>query len=113
VGLIQKLVIATIMSVTSGVIAMATPLASVAGAWAFFLVAVPMFAIVFAMYALQRTRGMQTSYHQPVRIVHLEHQSSGKVSALTLVFSHARYAQAFAHANKEIISRGVLEVQGG
>ena len=92
---------------------MITPLTSVVGAWAFYLVAVPVFAMVFASYALQKPKGKQTSYHQPVRIVQVKRQSSGKVFALTLSFTHARYAQSFASANREEVSRGVVGVVGG
>lgn len=90
---------------------MITPLTNVVGAWVFYLVAVPVFAMVFASYALQKPKGKQTSYHQPVRIVRVKRQSSGKVSALTLFFSHARYAEAFASANREEVSSGVLAVE--
>lgn len=92
---------------------MITPLTGIVGAWAFYFVAVPVFAMVFAGYALQKAKGKQTSYQQPVRIVHLKHQGSGKVSALTLHFSHARYAQAFASVNEVEVARGVLVVEGG
>ena len=111
VGLITKTVIAVILSASAGMVAMITPLTSLIGAWAFCLVAVPVFAMVFAAYALQKTRGKQTSYQQPVRIVELTHQGSGNVAALTLSFTHARYAQAFANANKEEVARGVLVVE--
>ena len=90
---------------------MITPLASIAGAWAFYLVAVPVFAIVYVGYARQQPKGKQTRYHQPVRIAQVKRQSSGKVSALTLSFSHARYAEAFASANREEVSSGVLAVE--
>ncbi len=92
---------------------MITPLTSIIGVWAFYLVAVPVFATVFAAYALQKTSGKQTTYLQPVRIVELTHQGSGNVAALTLSFTHARYAQAFANANKEEVVRGVLVVREG
>ena len=113
VGLITKTLIAVILSAAAGMVAMITPLTSLIGVWAFYLVAVPVFAMVFAAYALQKARGKQTSYQQPVRIVELRHQGSGNVAGLTLSFSHARYAQAFANANKEEVVRGVLVVQEG
>ena len=113
VGLITKTLIATILSVSAGMVALITPLTSMVGPWAFYLIAVPVFAAVFAAYALQKTKGKQTSYLQPVRIVHLQHQGSGNVAALTLSFSHARYAQAFANANKDEVARGVLVVEEG
>jgi hypothetical protein len=113
VGLIKKTLIATLLSVCAGVIAMITPLTSVVGVWAFYLIAVPVFALVFGCYALQKARGKQTSYHQPVHLVQVKRQSSGQVSAITLCFTHARYARAFAGANTEEISRGVLVVEVG
>jgi hypothetical protein len=113
VGVIKKTLIAAILSVSAGVVAMVTPLTTIVGAWAFYLVAVPVFAMVFAAYALQKAKGKQTSYQRPVRIVQLKHQGSGRVSALTLSFSHARFAQAFASANKENVARGVLVVEEG
>lgn len=112
VGAIKKAIIAGILSLAAGVLAMITPLASIVGAWAFYLIAVPVFAIVYVGYARQKPKGKQTSYHQPVRIVQVNRQF-GKVSALTLAFSHARYAQTFASANKEEVARGVLEIEGG
>jgi heme/copper-type cytochrome/quinol oxidase subunit 3 len=111
VSLITKTLIAVLLSATAGMVAMITPLTSVVGAWAFFLVAVPVFAAVFAAYALQKTKEKQTSFQQPVRIVELTHQGYGNVAALTLSFTHARYAQAFANANKDEVARGVLVVQ--
>lgn len=111
VGLMTKTLIAVILSAAAGMVAMITPLTSIIGAWTFYLVAVPVFAMVFAVYALQKARGRQTSYQQPVRIVELTHHGSGNVATLTLSFTHARYAQAFANANKEAVARGVLVVQ--
>ncbi len=113
VGSIKKTLVSAILSVSAGMVAMITPLPSVVGAWAFFLVAVPVFAMIFGSYALQKPRGKQTSYQQPVRIVHVKRRAPGKVEALTLAFSHARYAQTFASANREEVERGVLEVEGG
>lgn len=113
VGVITKTLIAVILSVSAGMVAMITPLRSLLGAWTFYLVALPVFAAVFAAYALQKARGKQTSYQQPVRIVQLAHQGSGKVATLTLSFSHARYAQAFANENKDEVTRGVLVVEEG
>ena len=113
VGLITKTLIAVILSASAGMVAMITPLTSVIGAWAFYLVAVPVCAMVFAAYAVQKAKGKQTSYEQPVRIVELTHRGSGNVAALTLSFTHARYAQAFANANKDEVARGVLVVEEG
>jgi hypothetical protein len=113
VGRIKKILVSAILAVSAGVVAMITPLTSFVGAWTFFLVAVPVFAMIFASYALQKPKGKQTSYQQPVRIAYVKRAASGKVSALTLAFSHARYGQAFAGANKEEVERGVLGVEEG
>lgn len=112
VRLATKVLVAGLLSVSAGVVAMITPLTDVLGVWAFYLTAVPVFSIVFGCYALQKARGKQTSYYQPVRLVQVKRESSGKVAAVTLSFTHARYARAFASANAEAIARGVLSVDG-
>lgn len=112
-GLMKKVLIALLLSISLGLVALVTPLRDVLGVFAFYLTAALVFALAFAAYALQKPRGQQTSYHQPVRLVEVKRQSSGRIAALTLSFTHARYARTFASANAEVISRGALEVLGG
>ena len=109
----KKVLIALLLSISLGLVALVTPLRDVLGVFAFYLTAALVFALAFASYALQKPRGHQTSYHQPVRLVEVKRQSSGRIAALTLSFTHARYARSFASANAEVISRGALEVLGG
>jgi hypothetical protein len=104
--------IALLLAVPLGLVAMITPLTSILGVFTFFAIVAVVMAIVFAAYARQKPRDKQTSYHQPVRLVQVKRHSR-RVSGLTLSFTHARYARLFANANAETVSRGVLEVQGG
>jgi hypothetical protein len=112
VGLMKKWLIAGLLAMSVGLIAMITPFGSRIGALAFYFTTAAILAVVFAYYSLQRPRGKQTSYYQPVQLTQVKRQS-GRVLALSLCFTHARYAQAFATANKEAISRGALQVVGG
>lgn len=113
VGSIAKWIIAGLVAVAIGMLALITPLRDVLGAFAFYATAAAVFAIVLGCYSLQKPKGTQTSYYQPVRVTEVERQPSGRVAALTLSFTHARYARSFASANAETISRGALEVLGG
>lgn len=112
-GLMKKVPIALLLSLSLGLVALITPLRDVLGVFAFYVTAALVFALVFASYTLQKPRGNQTSYHQPVRLIEVKRRPSGTVAALTLSFTHARYASSFASANAEAISRGTLEVLGG
>jgi hypothetical protein len=112
VGMMKKWLIAGLLAVSVGLIAMITPFGSRIGALAFYFTTAAILAAVFGYYSLQRPRGKQTSYFQPVQLTQVKRQS-GRVLALSLSFTHARYAQAFATANKEAISRGALQVIGG
>lgn len=112
-GLTKKVSIALLLSVSLGLVALVTPLRDVLGVFAFYLTFALVVALVFASYALQKPRRQQTSYHQPVRLIEVKRHPAGRVAALTLSFTHARYARSFASANAEVISRGALEVLGG
>lgn len=112
-GLLKKVPVALLLSVSIGLVALVTPLRDVLGVFAFYLTGVLVFALVFASYALQTPRGSQTSYHQPVRLIEVKREPSGSVAALTLSFTHTRYARTFSSANAEVISRGALQVLGG
>lgn len=112
-SLATKVLIATLLGVCMGLIAAITPLGNMLGVFAFYLIGGAVFAIVFASYRLQKPRASQTSYYQPVQLVRMQRETSGRVAALTLSFAHPRYARVFAKANAEAISRGTLEVLGG
>ena len=108
---LKKLFIAGLLAASTGLMAMITPLGRPIGSLAFYVTAGVVTAMVFGYYSLQKPRGQQTSYHQPVRLDHVDRRS-GRVHALTLSFTHSRYAQAFATANKEHIASGRLQVGG-
>jgi hypothetical protein len=111
VGPIKRLIIAALLALPVALIATITPISSLIGTnTTFYFAAAGTLAVVFGYYSLQRPRGKQTSYYQPVRLTQVKRQFSGRVLALTLSFTHARYAQTFATANKEAIARGVLQV---
>ncbi len=112
-GLTKKVSIALLSSVSLGLVALVTPLRDVLGVFAFYLTSVLVFALVLASYALQKPSGPQTSYDQPVRLIEVKREASGSVAALTLSFTHARYARTFSSANAEAIARGALQVLGG
>ncbi len=110
VGTIKKIVVAGVSAVSLGLVAMVTPLAGVLSGFAFLLTAAVVFAAVFGAYALQKPRGNQTSYHQPVRLTRVQRQRNGKVIALALLFSHERYARSFASDNASALSSGTVQV---
>lgn len=113
VGLPKKLLVATVMALTTGVLAMLVPrsgLPDVISGNIFFVAAAIAFALVLGLYSLQRPVGGQTSYSQPVRLQKIDREVSGAVVGLTLAFTHARYAQVFAHANREAVQRAALRV---
>lgn len=110
VGRAKKGVIAGVLAGSLGLVAMATPLASALGGFAFVVTGAVVFLAVLGSYAMQKPRGNQTSYHQPVRLTRLKRHRDGRFAALTLSFSHPRYARTFANENAEAISRGTLHV---
>jgi hypothetical protein len=113
VGPVRKVLVATLLALTVGLLAAVAPLPGIPGLISdnmFAVAAAATFILVLAAYALQKPRGDQTSYYQPVRLQKVKRGAAGRIVALTLSFTHARYAEVFATANKEVIASGALQV---
>jgi hypothetical protein len=83
-----------------------------ASGWILPVIAVLSAALVFGVFALQRPRGTQTSYYQPVRLRKLRQQFvSGKVVGYVLAFTNPVYRSAFAAENAEAIQRKAIEAR--